>query len=65
MSDHVPDPIFFNNNKKDWTSRTLPTFHPFTSDNISVLPFCITPQPNTTAPSPTIKEEVICVSSFS
>ena len=39
MSGHGPNPIFFNKKSKDWTSRTLANPPPFTSDNISFLPY--------------------------
>ena len=42
MSGHGTKPIFFNENNKDWTSRTLSNLHPYlyliTSHNISFLP---------------------------
>ena len=52
MSVDSTEPIFFNKKKnKDWTSRTLATSNPPTSDNNSFLPYlpqgghhmCVTP----------------------
>ena len=54
MSGHGANLIFLNNNnKKDWTSRTLANPPPPKSDNISFLPY---PNP------PPLKVTVICVS---
>ena len=52
MSGHGANPIFFNKKIKIGRPEHLPTFHPSTSDNISLLLY----------PSPPFKVDVICVS---
>ena len=52
MSDHCANPVFFNNKKKDWKSRTVSNPHPLRP---------ITSHFRLTPPTP-LKMDVICVS---
>ena len=54
MSGNGANLILFNERNKDWTCRALAILHPLTSDNISFLPYPLTPTP--------LKVEVTCVS---
>ena len=52
MSDHRVNPVFLIKKTKDWTSRTLATAQPLSSDNISFLLY---------PPTPTQSERHICI----
>ena len=50
MSGHSANLVFCNNNKKDWTSKTLANPHPSLSSNILFLPYLPPPSKWTSYP---------------
>ena len=53
MSGNGANPILFSERNKDWTCRTLAIPYRLTSDNISFLPYPLTPT--------SLKVEVMCI----